>query len=77
MSLYDTFCANLRDAIATEGYSIRTLALESGYSASYIQRVLAGVQRNPTLAFIECVAKVLGTTPQSMIRDRSAPCIAG
>lgn len=73
MNLYTTFCANLRTAIAAKDCSQGWLAEQSGYSISYIQRVLQGVQTNPTLSFVECVAKALDTTPAALLQPVVQP----
>lgn len=71
MTLYDTFRANLSAAIAANECSQGWLAEQSGYSVSYIHRVLHGTQRNPTIGFVECIAAALGTTPLSMLQERA------
>ena len=67
MSIYDTFCANLRTTMADKGFTQSQLALDAGYSISYLSRVLNGTQQNPTLEFLACVAGALGTTPQALL----------
>ncbi|MGV0954706.1 MAG: helix-turn-helix domain-containing protein [Fluviibacter sp.] len=73
MSLYTNLCTNLRAAIAAKNCSQGWLAEQSGYSVSYIQRVLQGVQTNPTLSFVECVAKALDTTPIALLQPVIEP----
>lgn len=67
MTLYTCFVDNLRAAIAANGTTMTALARHSGYSASYLSRVLNGTMQNPTLQFVECMAKALDTTPLSLL----------
>lgn len=68
MNLYQIFSANLQARMTAAGCSQSMLARQSGYSSSYVHRVLSGIQQNPTLAFVERVAAVLVTTPQAMLQ---------
>ena len=69
MTLAQNFRANLRARVTDDPRSMRILADVSGYSASYIGRVMAGTMPNPTLLFVETMAATLNTTPTEMLRD--------
>lgn len=46
--------------------TVESLAVETGYSETYIGRLRNGHQTNPTLFFVECAAKVLGISPATL-----------
>lgn len=69
MDLRHTFRANLKRAVEASPERRYMIAYKSGYSAVYIRRVMAGTQDNPTLLFVHCIAKALGTTPAALLEE--------
>ena len=59
MTLQEIFRAKFRARVLADPRSVRTLADVSGYSESYISRVINGSKPNPTLAFVETMAVTL------------------
>lgn len=59
----DTFGQRLRFALDLRKRSIESLSLDSGYSKDYISRLINGKQNNPTLFFVDCVARALNVNP--------------
>jgi transcriptional regulator with XRE-family HTH domain len=57
------FSGRLRAAMESSGITIQSLALESGYSTGYIDRLRNGQQENPTIMCVECLATVLHKNP--------------
>jgi len=58
----NTFGQRLRFALDLRKRSIESLALDSGYSRDYISRLINGRQNNPTLFFVDCVARALNVS---------------
>lgn len=52
-----------------KGYSISRLAKEAGVSKTYLSNLDRGIQNNPSLQFLEKVAKRLGITVKQLISD--------
>lgn len=61
------FATRLRSRMDFLGITVESLALESGYSQGYISRLLNGVQSNPTVLCVECLAKVLDIKPSVLL----------
>lgn len=59
MTLQEIFRTNFRARVDADPRSVRILADISGYSESYISRVVNGAKPNPTLAFVEAMAVTL------------------
>lgn len=57
----------LRSRMDFLGITVESLALESGYSEGYISRLLNGVQSNPTIQCVECLATVLDIQPSVLV----------
>lgn len=53
------FCERLNEAIKNDYRSLSQIARDSGYSVSYISRLLNGQRVNPTLFFVENIAGTL------------------
>lgn len=60
-TLVDQFITELRKAMDASGISASELARRAGVGRPYLHRVLSGDQ-NPSLDWVERVAKVLGMT---------------
>jgi transcriptional regulator with XRE-family HTH domain len=61
----------LREVRESQGFSQEYLALESGYSREYISMIERG-GRNPTLAAIFRLARVLSVSPTELLRRTEA-----
>jgi len=61
-----TFSARLKYHMLHSHVTVESLALETGYSETYIGRLRNGHQTNPTISFVECAAKVLGISPAAL-----------
>lgn len=59
----DLFLARLRDAIEHKNMTWPELAAKSGYSASYLQRLVLGQRSNPTLSCVAALAETLQVRP--------------
>lgn len=70
MTLPATFRANLRAALEADPRPRKAIARTSGYSDSYIQRVVNGAKTNPTLLFVWCIAQTLGVDPLDLLREQ-------
>lgn len=66
-----TFRENLAAAIDRHPGSFVSLCHRTGYSASYVRRVLNGERVNPTLFFVECVAGALNVDPLKLLGAKS------
>lgn len=71
MSVHQTLAHNLRTAIDSSSLQIKQICHTSGYSPSYIGKVLAGMA-NPTLMFIDCMAKTLNVTPARLLNEEQS-----
>lgn len=67
--LRHAFRANLTRAVEASPLKRYMIASRSGYSEIYIRRILNGTQDNPTLLFVHCIAKALGTTPADLLKE--------
>jgi transcriptional regulator with XRE-family HTH domain len=45
------------------GWTVESLAVESGYSEKYITQLRNGHKTNPTIECVKCLATVLGVPP--------------
>lgn len=70
MTLHRKFQARLRQAI-DDGHGVTALARRSGYSRKHIRAVANGERTNPTLAFVEAIAGVIGMNPIEMLGGRN------
>ena len=61
-----TFAARLKYHMLHSHVTVESLALETGYSETYIGRLRNGHQTNPTLSFVERAASVLGISPATL-----------
>ncbi len=57
-----TFGQRLRHVLNVRRRSIESLALDSGYSERYIERLIRGDQSNPTLLFVDSVSRALNVS---------------
>lgn len=62
-----TFRKNLAAAIDRHPGTFVTLCNRTGYSTSYVRRVLNGERVNPTLFFVECIAGALDVDPLELL----------
>jgi hypothetical protein len=46
---------------------MREISRTSGYSATYIKRLIDGMRSNPTLAFVEVISTTLNCDPAWML----------
>ena len=61
-----TFASRLKEYMYQADITVESLALETGYSETYIGRLRNGHQTNPTIFFVESTAKVLGISPATL-----------
>ena len=61
-----TFAGRLKEYMSQSNMTLESLALETGYSETYIGRLRNGHQTNPTIFFVESTAKVLGISPATL-----------
>lgn len=66
MKLNQTFGRNVRRERLAKGMTLEALANDVGLSYSYVGEIERG-RRNPTLAVVERISKVLGTAPVSLL----------
>jgi transcriptional regulator with XRE-family HTH domain len=59
----DTFAARLKYVMLHTHTTVESLALESGYSETYIVNLRKGRKTNPSIECVECLATVLGVSP--------------
>lgn len=59
-----TLAERLVGAMKNNKITVESLALESGYSQGYITRLRNGQQTNPSIHTVECLAQVIGVTPE-------------
>lgn len=59
----NTFGERLRQVLDARQRSIESVSYDSGYSVSYISRLINGKQSNPSLFFVECVSRALDVSP--------------
>lgn len=71
MSLPSVFCANLRAMVKADPRPMKVIAWRAGYNEKYIRRLMYGIQRNPTLLFVESMAEALGVCPLEMMKEKS------
>jgi len=62
-----TFRNRLGSALHHDGRSMREISRTSGYSATYIKRLIDGMRSNPTLAFVEVISTTLNCDPAWML----------
>jgi len=62
VTINSTFRDRLAQAIEADGRKRETIAERSGYSASYIRRILRGIQQNPTISFAAAMAETLSVS---------------
>lgn len=68
----NTFGQRLRHVLDVRQRSIASLALDSGYSERYIERLIRGEQNNPTIFFVDSVARALSEKPGQRSGDLGA-----
>ena len=68
--LCSVFRKNLAAEIEKYPGTLVGLAYKSGYSVSYLRRILNDDRKNPTLLFVECMAVSLGVSPLSLLQER-------
>lgn len=66
------FRLQLRAALEADPRPRKAIAIESGYSESYIQRIVAGTKPNPTLLFVSCMAQTLKIDPLDLLKEPAA-----
>ena len=72
MSINRNFCKRLREEIAATGLPLKSIAHKSGYSVQHISAVIHERKPNPTLSFVDCMAKALGVSHLSLLNLESA-----
>ena len=66
MKLTQTFGRNVRRERLAKGMTLEALANDVGLSYSYVGEIERG-RRNPTLAVVERISKVLGAAPVTLL----------
>lgn len=61
------FRERLRDAIDRHDSTWPELAMKSGYSVSYLQRLVRGDKNNPTIACVNVLAETLNVKPSWLL----------
>lgn len=59
----NVFRERLRSAVEKADATWPEMAIRSGYSASYVQRLINGQKSNPTLACVSALAETLNVKP--------------
>lgn len=60
----NTFAERLHRVMFNRQMTTESLSMESGYSVKYITELRTGKKKNPTIQCVECLAIVLGVTPE-------------
>ncbi len=63
----DTFRRRLHEALSADPRLMKQIAIDSGYHAGHIRKVVRGSRANPTLAFVEAMAWTLKREPSWLL----------